>query len=1279
METERSSSARRVREPMITTATLAVLLMCGLLGTSAAADSNVGRKQPAPAVSRHPTASRVIVPLSFEPNQGQTDRRVQFLSHGPGYALFLTRDEVVLSLKRQPAASTASLPGSLPGPVDTLRMKLAGANAEATPKGADPKAGVVSYMIGNDPHQWHTGIPTFGRVNYASIYPGIDLFFYGNQRQLEYDFVLAPGADPNRIAWRIDGAGAHIDADGNLVLSAPHGPATFKRPVAYQMDGEKRIGVAASLVMAAHEIRFQLGRYDKQKALVIDPVLSYASYLGGSSTDNIGSAQAFGASGVGSQSSALAVDTAGSVYVTGYTFSADFPVKNPYQSSPYTTRSSSTPTAFVTKFSPDGSSLIYSTYLGGSKILNQYAADGDFGFAIAVDTNKEAYVAGESYSDDFPVTSGAYQTLCNPQYSGANGSGTLVSGCSTGGRSAFVTKLNSTGTGLVYSTFVGGTSEAVAIAVDASGRAYIAGNQQESCWSGYGWVCFPTTTGAVISGTQVNSALQFAFVAVLDPTGADLLYSTLFGDLNGLCNTNDNPVCGPDYGTTTATGTAVDTKGNFYLIGATIGAALPTTSGVIQPTSGPLNDQGFLAGWRGFVAKFTPVTSAKGASLAFATYLGGLKLPSTVDYPGGIIVDSVGNLYVTGVAQSGDFPVSGGVYQTTLGSSGWSAYVTKLNVTGTAILWSTFLGGNGAQVEVAGPIQLDGSGNVYILGQAQNSAAVPWVNPVEPITTGNAVPFVAELDSLGESLLFATAIGGNGEYSQAPAGLAVDATGNMYLAGNTIDGGGLIITAGAFQPDFGGGGGDGFVVRIAAHGTASVTLVPSVSPVEYGSEETLTATVSPSSQYASVPTGTVEFESGSTVLDTADLESGVATYNSSSLTPNTYNLTAVYSGDSTYATASGAATLIVKANPAVMTSPAPGSTLAGSSVTFDWNPGTKVTSYILYLGTTKGAKDIAGVNVGTDTSTTINNIPTNGETVYVTLYSQIAGVNYSNAYTYTEATGVPATITSPTPGSTFAGSSVIFNWTLGTDVTGYVLYVGTAKGAKDIASVNTGTTTSATINDIPMNGATIYVTLFSKIAGVNESKDFTYTEAMGAAATMTTPTPGSTLTNSTVTFSWTKGTNVTGYVLYVGTTQGAKDIASVNTGTATSATIYNIPTTGAKIYVTLFSKIAGVNQSNAYTYTEEMGVPATITSPTPGSTLTGSSVTFSWTTGTNVTAYVLYVGTTKGAKDIDSVSTGTATSATVNNIPAGGATIYVTLFSKINGVNQANAYTYVEQ
>jgi uncharacterized protein (TIGR03437 family) len=397
-----------------------------------------------------------------------------------------------------------------------------------------------------------------------------------------------------------------------------------------------------------------------------------------------------------------------------------------------------------------------------------------------------------------------------------------------------VTKLNSTGTGLVYSTFLGGASNAyaTAIAVDSAGRAYIAGNEGNSCTASSTQGCFPTTSGAVIGGNQTGSSAQYAFVAAFDPTGAHLLYSTAFGSMDFKCANG----CGDTYGT----GVAVDANGYFYLVGETQSGMLPTTVGAVQPSGAPEYSPGsLLYAYRGFVAKFNPVTSPAGVLLAYCTYLGG-KTGNTSDYISGIAIDSASNAYVVGYTNSSDFPVTKGVYGPVCGVNGTcaAAHVTKLNPSGSAILWSTYVGGGKSDGSDAlfftGPIQLDGRGNVYIMGQA--GPGFPLVNPVEPAVAGGSMELaIAELDPAGANLLFSTRIGSGGLQTSGPAGLAVDSSGNIYLAGNTI-GPGLITTKGAFQTT----ASDslccyhGFVARIAPPPSPQINSGGVVNNASYG-------------------------------------------------------------------------------------------------------------------------------------------------------------------------------------------------------------------------------------------------------------------------------------------------------------------------------------------------------------------------------------------------------------------------------------------------------------
>src|SRR5258706_1590941 len=410
------------------------------------------------------------LPLQFEANRGQTHEEVRFLSRGAGYSLYLTAGEAVLVLS-QPKADTKRDAQALAKSV-ALRMSLVGAARKPAVSGTDELPGKANYLIGKDRSKWRTDVPTYAKVRYREVYPGIDLVYYGNQRQLEYDFIVAPGADPKKIALGFKGADKlEIDAKGDLVLRAAGGEVRQHKPVVYQeIDGIRQEIDGGYVRKGANRVGFQLAAYDTARPLIIDPVLSYSTYLGGSGRE---------------QGLAIAVDRNGNAYVTGLVSSTDFPTT----SGAYQTNFGGGTglgggqgfDAFVTKFDPTGCALVYSTYLGGS--------DDDQGLGIAVDTNGNAYVTGTTMSANFPTTGGAFQ----PTYGGA-----------------FVTKLDPTGSALVYSTYLGRSisDEGTAIAVDGAGNAYVTGTAGSN---------FTTTPGAVEAVGTVG-----AFLRKQDPSGPAL-------------------------------------------------------------------------------------------------------------------------------------------------------------------------------------------------------------------------------------------------------------------------------------------------------------------------------------------------------------------------------------------------------------------------------------------------------------------------------------------------------------------------------------------------------------------------------------------------------------------------------------------------------------------------------------------------------------------------------------------------------------------------------------
>jgi hypothetical protein len=719
----------------------------------------------------NPALSYGNLPLSFEINQGQTDKSVKFLSHGRGYGLFLTGDEAVLTLRGQSsvvrglASSQSRIHNSLQRNPNSeartrdavLRMKLVGANANAAVAGGNQLPGKVNYFIGNDPKKWRANVPTYARVRYRNVYPGIDLVYYGNHLgQLEYDFLVAQAADPNLINLSIEGHGdapMRIGNDGDLIVHLNGGEVRFRKPVAFQVqstansqgstvggefgqsnmlhaqlttDHELRTPVDAHYVLtASNQVRFAVGPYDRTKPVVIDPVLAYSTYLGGSGAD---------------YGSSIAVDSFGNAYVTGWTGSTNFPTVNPLQE----TYAGGGGDAFVAKLNAAGSALIYSTYLGGSGI--------DMGYGVAVDPSGNAYVTGSTESIDFPLANPIQPKL--------------------GGRiNAFVVKLNSAGNALLYSTYLGGSNEdnGSCIALDSSGNAYVIGETDSTD--------FPT----VNSLQQSYGGDDDAFVSKLNAAGSALIYSTYLGGSGG------------EWGNSIV----VDSSGNAYVTGVTDSTDFPTVN-PLQAT----NKSG--ADGSVFVAKLNPA----GSALVYSTYLGGSSGAVGV----GIAVDSSANAYVTGSTTSTDFPTVNPLQAKCDNCSpstfSGDAFVAKLNSTGSALVYSTYLGGSGGDWGFG--IAADAAGNAYVAGQT-TSTDFPTVNPLQATLRGSAAPFLTKLNAAGSALVYSTYLGGAiDDYAN---GIAVDSSGNAYVTGATSSAD--FPTENPLQASYGGGQSDAFVAKIS--------------------------------------------------------------------------------------------------------------------------------------------------------------------------------------------------------------------------------------------------------------------------------------------------------------------------------------------------------------------------------------------------------------------------------------------------------------------------------
>ena len=709
-------------------------------------------------------ASLDALPLAFEANQGQADPQVRYMARGNGYSVFLTGKDAVFAISsaKHPQSSRTAGPHSQTQSTEKVQsaaidMRLVGGNSKPEITAGNELPGTVNYYVGSNPKDWHTGVKQYSSVSYREVYPGVNMVLHGAQRQLEFDFVVRPGADPKTIVLGFKGARKlETDASGNLVLTSSAGDVALHKPVAYQEKDGKREIVEAAFLIHGSDVGLNLGTYDRGRELVIDPILSYATYLGGTAEDD---------------ALAIAVDGSGNAYITGQTVSPLFGGKTAGPNFD----------VFVTKVNTTGTALAYTAIFAATNT----GAGNCSGNTITVDSAGNAYVAG-SATIGFPLVS-ALQNL----FAG-------------GPLDAFVLKLNSTGTAVQFSTYLGGSATDIAngIAVDGSGNVYIAGDTSSNDLN-------PTSNA--IQGSLNGS--DDAFMAKLDSSGSSLLYLTYLGG-----SSSD-----------LATGMAIDGSNNAYLAGVTLSTDFPISSGAFQTTAGGSGDA--------FVAKI----NADGTR-GYATYLGG----SAGDNGFGITVDSAGEAYVTGTTNSSNFPTLNAAQGTAKGAV--ESFVTKLNASGSGLLFSTYLGGTLDDSAVG--IALDSFGDAYVTGRTFSSDF--------PVTDGGTIQgstdaFVAELSNTGD-VVYASFIGGNlaedtlggGTGSGAVGAVAVDSTSNAYLTGTTDSTASFPVTNGVLQANFAGGQADGFVVKVgAAPADFSVGVSPGNASVTSGqTTSAITVTVS---------------------------------------------------------------------------------------------------------------------------------------------------------------------------------------------------------------------------------------------------------------------------------------------------------------------------------------------------------------------------------------------------------------------------------------------------
>ena len=702
------------------------------------------------------------LPLSFEPNLGQANGDAKFLARGDGYSLFLTSNEAVLAMaghstkSTQPAAKSAHSTG-------VLRMELLGSNPAPNFSAQNELPGKSNYFIG-DQKNWRSNVPNYAKVAEKNVYPGIDLVYYGTQRQLEYDFNVAPGADPKAIQISFEGARKlRVDAAGNLILGLAGGEVKFEQPYAYQMKGNEKEPVAARFHLGDRKYRvyFAIDNYDATRPLVIDPILAYSTYLGGSDID---------------VAHAIAVAPDNTAFIAGATDSLDFPTAHPLQ--PNDGGSLDFPKdAFVTKISADGSTLLYSTYLGGK---NQ-----DFAQGIAVDAAGEAFVAGTTLSPDFPVTPGSFNTLCGGDGKcGAtfNSTGLIVA-------NGFVTKINAAGSAIIYSGFIGSFENVSgnAIAVDANENAYITGSVQPNGFA----------TAASGGTPVVLNILASPNGAISNGDGT----STIFVTSNVVLPINQLVAIAGVGGTTADPNPPSPFDGSFIVLSSAPGSFVIAAAG--GPASGngtvtvntappfPITPTAFQPHFGGgstdgFVIKI----NATGSGILYSGYLGG----SSEDVGNGIAVDKNNDAYVTGFTDSGDLTTTGNAFQPGYGGNG-DAFFAEVNTNGSgpsSLLYLTYLGGG--ELDAGNAITIDGTGDAFIAGgTGSGTPSLATAGAFQPNCTldgqgqceGDA--FIVEINpalSGAASEIFFTYLGGS--LADSASGIALDPTGNIYITGSTV-------------------------------------------------------------------------------------------------------------------------------------------------------------------------------------------------------------------------------------------------------------------------------------------------------------------------------------------------------------------------------------------------------------------------------------------------------------------------------------------------------------
>ncbi len=1178
---------------MLSTPSQRSIFLCAAL-LPALACAPLAAQSPVHAAAQHAhraAAAYGKVPLYFEHNDGQAGPAAKFVAHGPGYSILLEPTAATLLL-HHPAEKQNHLKGAATEQTETVQMTMLGTSAGASMAAAQPTGSYVNYMTGSNHKDWHLGVPTSLQARTNGLYPGIDVVYYGNdQRTLEYDFTVAPGANPGAIRMAFSGATPVVSADGSLRLQTGRAAAEqdlrFGKPVLYQQVDGKRQPVEGSFTVATGgEIGFTVGAYDHTRALVIDPIISYASYFGGSSYDYI---------------NAVAVNAAGQLYAVGSTKSLDVPgTTGEFQPANVgTAYNNNFPAAFVTKFSADGSAILWTTYLSGIGDSEAYG--------VAVNAADQPYVVG--YTDacgsngttnltpgEFPFTGNAVQSLCNAQVLGFNNFE------SNGGNAdAFLVKLSSDGKSELYGTPLGGSQTDIAnsVVLDAAGKVYITGVTRSTQYifssdtsrysdvpsypvnnhnvAAIGLSNFPTTASAFYTNTteSKNNATtcsaatpcpglpngsasgpqdEQAFLTVLSADLGTIAYSSLLGGPviggcgNGQCNTNGIAV-------------AVNTNGVAYVGGNTSSAHWPVTAGALAATcanAGAASSQCPLTGW---LAAFDSTRSGS-ASLLFNTYVNGQSAgksgTGTTNFPTsdvfGLTTDSTGNAIVTGDTNAVDFPTTAGTLQPAcfkfndgngnVGVCELEPFLMKVSPAG-ALQWSTYLGatkqdiGQGSGRGVA----VDVSNNVFMLALS-GTPYLPAKNSIAAASAGDY--YVAELNSTASTLLLGTYLGIGGGFNPTNNSLGIDANDTVYFGGsqgyNNYGGTYLPVTANAADKMLKGNT-DGFVFKLITQQQPSATAL-TVSPSGNATPAqtvTLTAKLTTTSTLTGtlLPTGTVSFLNGTTTIGTAVLNSsGIATY-TGTLAGGTYNITASYPGDTAFKASVSTSTplLVSSAVPTTTTE-----TIAPVASTFGVAEVLTATVAAGSAPATSGTVTFTAGSVTLGTaSVNAHGVATATVTPPVGMYTVVA--NYAGTYNATSnptgfsassSVGMPLTVTHATTAIMLATSST----SVGTGVS-FTLTATVPATATGTVTFNNGTTALGT-GTIANGVATLTTSIatagtYTITAVYGGDTNFTGSTSAGVTVTVTAVASGYTVAASPSSLTIARGSTGTSTLTFTPT------------------------------------------------------------------------------------------------------------------------------------------------